>query len=205
MKNYLSFNNSKLRKDGIHTFGIPAYRSSTGVITCPNAGTCLVGCYAKQGCYVFPVVKEAQEARLKLALSESFVDVIDSEIKRRKVKVLRIHDSGDFFSLDYFNKWMRVIARNPQVKFYAYTKMIKFFKVREKILPNNFHVVYSYGGKQDAFINVSTDRHARVFSSVADLRRSAYVNASNSDRKAANGSFRVGLVYHGSPNREWSA
>lgn len=204
MRNYLSFSNSKLKQDDIYTFGIPAYRSASGVSTCPNAGECLKGCYARQGFYVMPSVRAAQEARLALALTDDFVDVIDAEIKRRGVKRLRIHDSGDFFSVEYFNRWLAVIQRNPQVRFYAYTKMVTFFKARMKLLPSNFHVIFSEGGTQDSKIDVSVDRHSRVFATMSDVVANGYDNAVKNDLPALNGSLRVGLAYHGAPSRSWT-
>lgn len=201
--NWLSFSNRKLKQDNIFTFGIPAGESKTGVVTCPNVGACAAGCYAKQGFYVMPNVAGKQEARLRLALSPDFVDVIDEEIKRRRVKRMRIHDSGDFFSVEYTNRWLEIIRRNPGVTFYAYTKMVRFFKAREKILPKNFHVIFSSGGTQDALINRESDRHSVVFASESALKRARYSNAFHSDRPSLAGKKRIGLVYHGAPSREW--
>jgi hypothetical protein len=35
---------------------------------------------------------------------------------------VRIHDSGDFFSDEYTQAWLRVMRARPTVLFYAYTK-----------------------------------------------------------------------------------
>lgn len=204
MKNYLSLSNSKLKKDNIFTWGIPAYKSESGMITCPNAGECLKGCYARQGFYVMPTVRQAQEARLELSLTDNFVSVMDAEIKRRKVKRLRIHDSGDFFSVDYLNKWLNIMHLNPNVVFYAYTKMVKLFKAKQKLLPANFHVIYSEGGTQDKAINQATDRHSRVFETLKQLRQAKYSNAYVSDKAAMQGKQYIGLVYHGAPSKQWN-
>lgn len=156
-----------------------------------------------QGFYVMPSVRKAQEDRLALAMSGAFVDTIDAEIKRRGVKRLRIHDSGDFFSVAYTNAWLEIMRRNPATQFYAYTKMVTFFKAREKLLPGNFHVIFSEGGTQDAKINLATDRHSRVFSNYAELVAAGYSDAVASDSAALRGEARVGLVYHGSRGRAW--
>lgn len=224
MKNYLSFSNSKLKRDGIFTWGLPAgkytvtdrfleelktlnvkneYKPGDIIVTCPNAGLCASGCYAMQAFYVMPSVKRAQETRLALSLSDAFVDTIDAEIKRRGIKRLRIHDSADFFSLAYTNQWIEVMRRNPGTKFYAYTKMVTFFKARQALLPANFHVVYSQGGTQDAKIDISTDRHSAVFGSLAELKRAKYSDASKRDLPTFQGKQRIGLVYHGAPSRQW--
>lgn len=203
-KNYLSNSNSKLKLDSIFTWGIPAGESKTGLKTCPNAGACARGCYAMQGFYVMPNVAAAQEERLALALSPAFVETIDAEIKRRKVKRLRIHDSGDFFSVNYTNAWLEIIRRNPSVRFYAYTKMVSFFKARMALLPENFHVIFSEGGTQDSKIDQETDRHSRVFASVSELRAAGYSDAHKRDRPSLMGQQKIGLVYHGAPSRAWN-
>lgn len=204
MKNYISNSNSKLAQDQIFTWGIPAYESKTGLRTCPNAGECLKGCYARQGFYVMPSVSVAQEARLALALSPDFVAKIDAEIKRRGIKRLRIHDSGDFFSVDYTNKWLEVIRRNPGTRFYAYTKMVSFFKARQALLPQNFHVIYSEWGTKDQRIDTTKDSHSRVFASLAELKSAKYSDAHKRDYPSLMGKQKIGLVYHGAPSRAWN-
>ncbi len=203
--NYLSFSNSKLKADNIYTFGIPAGQSKSGINTCPGKGTCATGCYAMQGFYVMPNVAKKQEERLALALQPSlFVSTINAEIERRKVTRVRIHDSGDFFSLGYFNSWLSIIQSNPNVTFYAYTKMVRFFKARESLMPKNFHVIYSEGGTQDALIDQQRDKHSRVFPSESALKRAKYSNAAHSDRPSIQGKQRIGLVYHGHNSKAWA-
>lgn len=203
--NYLSNNNSKLRKNNIYSWGIPAGESKSGIKTCPNAGLCATGCYAMQGFYIMPSVSKAQEARLKLAESDLFIDAIDDEIKRRGVKRLRIHDSGDFYNGKYLMKWIEIINRNPQTKFYAYTKMIKLFKgwENQSRLPSNFHVIYSTGGTQDSAIDFENDRHTKVFSSLKELKQAGYSNAYKDDYAAFSGKNKIGLVYHGYKSTAW--
>lgn len=207
MKNYLS-TNSKLRKSGIFSWGIPAYRSSTGKLTCPGANDCIKGCYARAGFYVMPNVAASQEARLRLSETEAFINTIDSEIKRRKIKRLRIHDSGDFYSRSYLEKWQTIIAKNPGTLFYAYTKMLPLFKpnpgsgLRFQSQPN-FIVIFSEGGKWDTLIK-STDRHSRVFESAAELKKAKYADAHVYDSAAFGKNHRIGLVYHGPASRNWT-
>lgn len=206
VKNYLSNNNSKLAKSGIFAWGIPAGQSASGKITCPGAGTCKTGCYALQGFFVMPVVKAAQEARLTLSQSAEFIDVIDAEIKRRKVKKLRIHDSGDFYTLTYLRYWIEIMRLNPEVQFYAYTKMVPMFKSYVcPTLPANFTVIFSFGGKWDNFIDASVDRHSAVFESLEALTEAGYADAHADDTQALTDNHRVGLVYHGAKSKAWQA
>jgi hypothetical protein len=171
--------NSKIKKmRGVKTYnwGIPAYRAANGFATCPMAGACAKGCYATQGAYTFSNVKPAFERRLALARGPKYLDA-----------------------------WLTVMRLNPDVRFYAYTKMVgllKLYQSQNKI-PPNFTVIFSYGGKQDALIDPSTDRHSRVFGSVRELRAAGYANATKDDAVAAQGSsHKIGLVYHGTKNLE---
>jgi hypothetical protein len=95
------------------------------------------------------------------------------------------------------------MTENPKVKFYAYTKQVKMFKGLE--LPENFVVIFSYGGKQDALINPETDRHAAVFKSLSDLLAAGYVDSSKDDSIAhMSENHRIGLVYHGGKSKQWT-
>lgn len=200
--NWLS-QNSKLKKSGIHNWGIPAIK------TCPMAGVCKIGCYADMGAYKFSNVAKVFQKRLELTKFPEFVSIIDAEIKRRKVKTLRIHDSGDFYSLDYAKKWYHIMLLNPTVKFYAYTKMVDMFKnqLKYSIEVPNFTIIYSYGGRQDHLIDPNNDRHSIVFETIGQLKAHGYADASEYDTVAYDTNPKIGLVYHGTKNfanTEWA-
>jgi hypothetical protein len=205
--NYLT-QNSKMRKTGkkrgvrVFNWGIPAFKAANGFKTCPSAGACVVGCYAKAGAYLFSNVAKVFEKRLDLTFKPEFQATIIAEIKRRKVDVLRIHDSGDFYSPEYFLKWADIMKACPDVKFYAYSKQVRAFKTFKafKALPSNFVLIFSFGGLQDTLIDVKTDRHAAVFRTLDELNAAGYVDASNDDLNALGVNPRVGLVYHGTKN-----
>lgn len=206
MKNYLGSNNTKLKRAGIFNWGIPAYQASDGFRTCPAAGTCAVGCYAKQGFFNMPNVASALEERLALSKSPLFVDTIDAELKRRKVDTLRVHDSGDFYSQAYLDRWFEVMRRNPAVKFYCYTKMVPLLERARKLgkLPKNFKVIYSYGGKFDQQIDRKAHAHSMVFGSAAALKKAGYADAHHDDTVAIR-SRKVGLIYHGANSKAFTA
>jgi hypothetical protein len=204
--NWLTQNSKIAKISGIKTYnwGIPAYRSKDGFKTCPNAAACAKGCYATMGGYIFSNVAKVFDNRLKLSQSPDFVITIDSEIKRRKVRRLRIHDSGDFYSLAYFFNWRLIMLRNLQTKFYAYTKMIKMFNdlKQRNLIPDNLTLIYSYGGTQDKLINPIVDRHSTVFDSESELKQYGYADASKDDSVALGSNPRIGLIYHGVKNIE---
>jgi hypothetical protein len=204
--------NSKLKKSsGVKTYnwGIPAYKSSNGFKTCPNAAACAKGCYATMGGYIFSNVSKVFEKRFELSLSNDFVPTIIAEIKRRKIERLRIHDSGDFYNTEYIVKWFTIMRECSNVQFYAYSKMVTQFKELQAqgLIPTNFKLIYSYGGTQDKLINPHIDRHSKVFESLEQLQAEGYADASNDDAVALGPNPKIGLVYHGVKsfsNTNWS-
>lgn len=199
--------NSKIKKSKKRTFnfGIPAYQSTMGLKTCPNAGACAKGCYALAGAYRFSNVARTFEARLALTQSNAFIDAMLKEIDNKRAERIRIHDSGDFYSEEYLHRWLKIIKARPNVEFYAYTKMVSMLKFHD--LPKNFTVIFSFGGTQDKLIDVTKDRHSLVFESLEDLIRAGYSDASNQDDVALGVNPKIGLIYHGTKNIEntnWS-
>ena len=209
--------NAKMKKSGeahgvsLFNFGIPAYQSRTGFKTCPMAGECAKGCYAQAGAYVWPAVTEAYEYRLRVTLGPNFEKLMMRELttklttaKRKDQKlVVRIHDSGDFYSLTYLERWVNVMKTFPEVHFYAYTKQIPLF-LKYPRLPTNFRVIFSEGGLADHKIP-STHFHSRVFQDPETLASEGYADASSDDLVAAMGkNHRIGLVYHGAKSKQWS-
>ena len=93
---------------------------------------------------------------------------------------------------------MRHFETDSRVSFYAYTKQVEMFQNEKARIPSNFTVIFSYGGKQDALIDVTNDRHARVFESIEALELAGYADGTHDDMVAALGeSNKIGLCYHG--------
>ena len=99
--------------------------------------------------------------------------------RERGGAAIRIHDSGDFFTRDYLNLWLRVASEHPDILFYAYTKEVEMLKSTS--LPENFRIIYSKGGLQDHLIDDDTDRHADVFPSLEMLENAGYTDQESSD------------------------
>lgn len=192
--------NAKLKKTSkennkrVFNFGISAYKTSTGKIVCPFAKDCIKFCYAKKGAYTWGNVKPLYEQRYNLTKSNIFIEAINESLKQKKVDILRIHDSGDFYSNEYVNKWITIAKENKNIIFYAYTKSIPLF---EKInLPQNFIVIYSYGSKVDNLIKPNKHRHAKIFDNEKQLINEGYINASKNDLNAIKENKKVGLIFH---------
>jgi len=191
MKKTSKENNAK-----IFNFSIPAYKTKSGKITCPFADSCVKYCYAQKGNYTrFPKIAELMEQKYKISKTNTFIPLMNEEIQKKKATHIRIHDSGDFYSPTYLQKWVDIATQNKDVVFYAYTKSIKFF-VDGLLLPKNLKIIFSEGSKNDNLINTAKDRHARIFKSKELLNAAGYIDASTNDLKAITDNKKVGLVYH---------
>lgn len=112
---------------------------------------------------------------------------------------VRIHDSGDFFSLPYLEAWLRIMPLYPATTFYAYTKEVAMFReVVEPDPPKNFRWVYSYGGRQDKAIPADA-RRADVFPDAESLEQAGFVDQGASDLLAIYGPEAVGIVANNHP------
>ena len=186
--------NSKLKKTSklnnlrVYNFGIPAQD------TCIWAGECKKYCYASKGAYIWSNVKPAFQRRYETTKQDNFPQLMIAEIKKKKATHVRIHDSGDFYSREYIQKWFKVMDSMPEVIFYAYSKSLPLFDgVR---LPKNFILIKSEGGKRDDLINPVIDRHARIFKTLDELTAAGYANASDNDLIAIAENKNVGLLAH---------
>ena len=195
--------NSKLKKTSkalglrVFNFGIPAYKSASGKLTCPMADECVKFCYAKKGAYVWSNVKPAFEKRYELSKTDDFVEAMNAEIRKKKPDYVRVHDSGDYYSRAYLHKWIEVAIHNPDVRFYSYTNMVKM--MLNVSLPDNYDIIFSDSGKQKNLINERVHRHTKIFSSHSDLVHAGYTDASAVDLYATrwfNATNKVGLIFH---------
>ena len=106
-KDYLkiSFGNAKLPK-GTMIFNLPA------VVTCPfKTPLCEKACYALKAEVQYKhVVPQARQHNLDRVRKGLFKGLMIEAIKKhhKKIKAIRIHESGDFFSQSYLNDWFAV-------------------------------------------------------------------------------------------------
>jgi len=187
---------SKENKAKIFNFSIPAYKTKSGKSTCPFAGGCQAYCYAQKGNYIrFPAVQELMEKKYEISKQDNFNSLMNEEIQKKKPTHVRIHDSGDFYSPLYLQKWVDIANDNKEVIFYAYTKSIKFF-VEGLTVPKNLKIIFSEGSKTDDLIDVKKHRHARIFKTSKELTAAGYIDASSNDLQAITENKKVGLIFH---------
>ena len=72
---------------------------------------------------------------------------------------IRVHVGGDFVTSEYMLSWFNVARINPNIKFYAYTKAIKWMQNNEDMRPKNFRMIASVGSKQVETITANVVFH----------------------------------------------
>ena len=148
-------------------------------LTCPGANSCkafvtikgekrilkrgdesLFTCFAASEELRYPNVFNSRRYNYNLINSyvvKRDVDGLSSLINdsllanKKNIDKFRIHESGDFYHPLYLESWLNVAKYNKDIKFYCYSKSLKFFM--EVLLPNNFFMVASYGGRYDYLID----------------------------------------------------
>jgi len=79
-------------------------------------------CYAKRGFFHMPNVKESHERNFHFCTAPEFEDWMAMQLLDQFVRVMRVHVSGDFFSVEYVRRWLRIVKRSPRQQFFAYTR-----------------------------------------------------------------------------------
>lgn len=160
----------------VYEFNLPAGWS------CPYARDCKIKVNRETGkfdttgtkfrCYAasaerFPGVRESRW--------KNFEEVKELLKKKELIEIpkdathIRIHGSGDFFNQEYFDMWLEVCRRNPNVKFWAFTKSIQFWVNRINDIPENLTLQASKGSLQEDLIDKYGLKFAEVFTDINDV------------------------------------
>lgn len=144
-----------------------------------------------------PAEKVKGMASLILASLPYRPRVFDLSVDGRAYKaIVRGHIGGDFFSQEYFDAWATVCRLRPDILFYAYTKSLPFWVARLGLLPDNFVLTASEGGKWDSLIGEHGLRSARVFLS-QDEADAAGLEVDHDDSHAMRRGPSFALLVHG--------
>lgn len=182
--------NEKLKKDHIVSFSLPAGHTS------PNKGDNVGPAYAMVNSKSWKKALSDSADNWASAERDDFVPRMNEMLKKYKPdQKIRLHDSGDFYSQPYVDKWHEIAKQNPDKKFYTYTKALDLNLKKLQNLPN-MHVIQSVGGKYDSKVNID-EPHSYIFPDKDTLHANGYEDASESDAPAARNSNKVGLVVHG--------
>ena len=173
--------NAKLKQRLI--FSLPAGKTCPGALFCKSFAVlqdngkrkiqdgkqtefrCFAASSEVQYDAVYNLRANNMELLMRSVIEGSMVDLINTSVqhhRKKNTKLVRIHESGDFFSLGYLNAWIEVAKQNPDLKFYCYSKSLDFFL--DLVLPENFYLTASYGGKFDHLIDQGLfPRFAKVY------------------------------------------
>jgi len=187
-KHLLNFQhgNAKLNRDTA-ILSLPAGH------TCPFAKTCRSSCnrvtgkitdgpHAEIRCYatgaecLFPLIRKSRWDNFELLKSAGtaigMANLIEQSLAgKKKIKLVRFHQSGDFFNQAYFDAWFMVAQQHPELIFYGYTKALPFWAKRMHAVPANMKLVASRGGTHDYLIEMFGLRSVRVVFSEREARR----------------------------------
>ena len=133
--------------------------------------------------------------RYKKCQQNAIVELLVRSLPK-KYDVIRVHVGGDFFSQVYFDAWMEVARRNPSKHFYAYTKSLKYWIARLDVIPSNFSLTASYGGKHDELIVEHGLKYAEVVYSEEQADAMQF-KIDRDDYHAAFGKANFALLIHG--------
>ena len=140
----LKYENGKLKQQLI--FSIPANMEICNR-ACP-------GCYAMKFQRLYPSVLPYRERRYQASMQDDFVAAIISEIQacKKPLTAVRIHESGEWYSQEYIDKWEAIATALPHVTFYAFSKRLADFdfstisKLNNVIIINSMkHGLLNYG------------------------------------------------------------
>ena len=174
MKLKFSKGNAKLGSH-IYTFSLPAGWTCIGAKDCLARANRETGklthgkdaqfqCFAATAENMFPNVRRSRWNNLNILkplTSAKMAETIQNSLPK-KASFVRIHVSGDFFNLNYFDAWIKVALANPLRTFYAYTKAIPFWLARKDSIPENLVLNASLGSRYDAEIAQHNLKCARV-------------------------------------------
>mgnify|MGYP002521949382 CR=1 FL=1 len=121
--------NDKIGKGVYHFSTVPGtklYDIMINNMSFTVKGTCpcdCIGCYAMSGNYT----RYGYDGPgMRTVIARDYLDFMQraviAQIKADHIKLVRIHASGDFFSIDYINAWREIVKACPEVIFWTYTK-----------------------------------------------------------------------------------
>ena len=93
------------------------------ITTCPGKTPfCDRFCYGLKGWFVLANVRETNDRRLDATLKPDFADIIVQEIRKTRAPAFRLHVIGDFYTVEYVEKWIDIADRLPDVIFFGSTR-----------------------------------------------------------------------------------
>lgn len=151
---YFSTKNKKLVPNDSIEYAI---WSLPAVATCPQSTElCRKSCYALKAERLYPSVKQSRWTNYDDSRKTNFIgrviEYLDMRLAKKshigKTLIVRIHESGDFYSQDYYDMWdyiawhycNKLKCGRTDIVFMAYTKSIQFITQKPTDLILRFSV-----------------------------------------------------------------
>lgn len=222
LKNKLSFtkvkNNAKLQYMGssAYTLSFPAGKS------CPFADKCLSTvkivngkrkiqdgkntewrCFSASQEALYKNVYENRNHNFDLLrgkTQDEMYNIFKSSMPE-KLKILRLHVSGDIFSENYLKVLIRIAKEHQNILFYGYTKSLNFWVKNINDIPENLILTASRGGKWDNLIDKYKLKYAEVVFSEEEAKEKK-LKIDHDDSLAYLGKESFALLIHGNQPKE---
>lgn len=133
-------------------------------------------CYATGVEILFPSVRKSRWNNFELLKQAKTVigmaNLIELSLMGKKnIKLVRMHQSGDFWNQAYFDAWLFVAKQHPEWIFYGYTKALPLWARRLNDIPPNMKLVASKGGTHDVLIDALGLRSVKVVFSEEEAKK----------------------------------
>jgi len=189
-----------------YIFGLPPLK------TCKGAGECKNYCYAIWRSN-FRLRRAKVESHNYYLIYNSLINNNTDELIINSLpvnmKVLRVHDSGDFINKEYMRSWLNVAKIKTDITFYAYTKELKslyelIFEDNYKI-PNNFRFIMSLDVKKSykKYIDLLEGiiRKVYIIKSIKEAEKYKNLPYNENEYEAILGNSDFKIAIHGTVNR----
>ena len=161
---YISRGNHKL-SNKIGIWNLPHKK------TCIGSGICRNFCYENKVAKRWIHVNNSREKNYRESRERDFISIMTKKISKSLIPLFRIHESGDFYSQEYLNKWIEIAKNCKDTLFIAYTKS---FTLDFDKIPKNMKIIQSYGSRFDNKINTRRNT-ARVITDSKELKKNEYL------------------------------
>ena len=107
---------------------------------------CVKYCYGAHGNFLRPWVMKAYRENYEASKQEDFVLTMVSLLSNNE-RFFRIHAVGDFYNLEYIQKWCEIAVAKPHITFLAYTRnpdAIDYLGI-----PSNMRLIYTMDKSTD--------------------------------------------------------
>jgi hypothetical protein len=135
--------------------------------------TCRTHCYAVAVERYRPAVITKYRRNLRDSRRRDFVRRVVAFLIAHRVRVIRIHTAGDFYSARYARKWLTIMRRSTRTTFYFYTRSWRIPEIKT--------VIDRMSRLRNCVVWYSCDRDTGVPADVSAFVRLAWLSVSEDD------------------------